>query len=128
MMMDVLYQGQLMLCTFYGHMEDAMHYAAKIQTRSLLGILLRAFYSSIASIGLYRVNGDEELLSSARSSLPKLEYAAKCSEWNFFNKVKLIQAELMEVVGNDIEAERHYDTAIHAAHSSKFINEEVSPS
>jgi hypothetical protein len=126
MMLDVLYQGQMMLCTFYGKMEDAIQYATKIQTRSLMGILLRAFYCSIASIGRYRVIGDAELLDCARSSFPKLEYAAKCSEWNFFNKVNLIQAELMEVEGNDIEAENHYETAIRAAHSSKFINEEVS--
>jgi hypothetical protein len=125
MMLDVLYQGRLLHSVVFGDAKEALQSANKIQTRSLFGILFRAFYSGLASISMYRENGSSDL-EDVRSSLSKLEHASAYNEWNFSNKVWLLRAELASLDGNDNEAQKSYDAAILAARTSKFIHEEVS--
>lgn len=126
MLLDIHHQGKMMLNILFGDAKEALHHASKIQTRSLLGILLRAFYSGLSSISLYRLNGSGELLEDVRASMQKLEHASKCSEYNFSNKFCLVAAELLSVEGSNDAATSKYEAAVNAAHSSKFIHEEVS--
>lgn len=102
--LDILYQGRMMICTFYGQVETALEYANKIQTRSLFAVLYKAFYSGLSSIGVYRLNGSADLLADISSSLSKLDHASKFSEWNFANKASLLRAELISVEANCVEA------------------------
>lgn len=125
-MLDMLHQGLVMSSVYLGLYERTLESAKKIQTRSLLALLYVAFYSGIASMKLAREMKSQDLIESAKASLVKLESAADCSEWNFSNKVYLLRAELASLEGESDIAQHHFDAAIKASISSKFIHEEVS--
>jgi hypothetical protein len=125
-MLDILHQGLVMSTVYFGMYEETLENAKKIQTRSLFAVLYSAFYTGIASTRLAREkmkSGD--LIGSAKASLLKLESALECSEWNFSNKVSLLRAELASVEGECVMAQQHFDAAINASISSKFIHEEA---
>jgi ATP-dependent RNA helicase DDX31/DBP7 len=124
-MLDILHQGLVMSTVYFGMYEETLENAKKIQTRSLFAVLYSAFYTGIASTRLAREMKSGDLIGSAKASLLKLESALECSEWNFSNKVSLLRAELASVEGECVMAQQHFDAAINASISSKFIHEEA---
>ncbi|KAL7465110.1 hypothetical protein ACHAXS_009397 [Conticribra weissflogii] len=48
----------------------------------------------------------------------------KHSEWNFENKLLLLEAELLYLKGKYVSAEKKYISSIESAHRHKFVHEE----
>jgi len=87
--------------------------------------IVGVFYEGLASFCLARRTGDETWVSRGDAALRFLRQWSRLSEWNFENKVLLLEAEKSFTQGDLDEAQKFYKTATMSAQRHKFLHEEA---
>merc|ERR1712194_364374 len=96
----------------------------KHQLRPIL--LLGIFFEGLASFQLARRTSDEtktKWIGKGVSALVKMQCWTNHCQWNFENKMLLLEAEKMYTLGQFDQAEELYTRSIRSAHDHKFIHE-----
>jgi tetratricopeptide (TPR) repeat protein len=110
-----------------GHSERCHYYVSKVASDTRfehLGSIVLTFLHGLSAFQLLRKNNTAKLRTIPRSAIAALKTAASHSEWNFRNKVHLLEAENYSFNNKHEEAKASYAAAIASAHSSGFIHEE----
>eukprot|EP00970_Alexandrium_tamarense_P019425 scaffold14018_cov200-Alexandrium_tamarense.AAC.1 len=110
-----LYLNRLMCSFILGHSERAEFYANKWQASNadepdnqpIRGMFVW-FYFGMASASLYRKKGRTKLMVNMTKALDVLREASAYSQWNFHNKVCLLEAEICSL-NNDGQSDVSYD-------------------
>lgn len=82
------------------------------------------FYHGILSFCSSKIKTNQTRRKIAQSALQSVRNGAKDSQWNFANKVYLLEAEFYSSEWKTDEAEVAYNASIASARSSKFIHEQ----
>ncbi|MDA8138412.1 MAG: diguanylate cyclase [Desulfobacteraceae bacterium] len=127
--------NQVQLSYLFGRHVEALAMAGK---RSLAntGSGLRGMYFSLpyclldSLVRLANVPGAakkdrKQLLRQVAANHAKLKRWAKINPVNGLNKLRLVEAERLRIIGRDFEAHRRYDEAIRLARENEFIQEEA---
>lgn len=113
-----------------GYNERCHHYIEKLLEMSQAGghhRLLATFYYGLNAFSLSRKGQlikAAKLKQASKDALTVLREAEGLSQWNYRNKVFLLQGELHSNEGKIDEAEAAYGAAITSARASNFIHEE----
>jgi tetratricopeptide (TPR) repeat protein len=114
--------------------EDATHYAEnffELGQRhdwflSISSTGLKTCYGGLVAFRIYRKSGESKWLERAKQCKALVElWATEGSEWNFGQKLALLQAEFLYSCGSFAEAEAFYDEAISLARSHSFLVDEA---
>jgi len=114
--------------------EDATHYAEKFFELgqrhdwflSITSTGLKTCYGGLVAFRIYRKLGESKWLDRAEQCKTLVElWATEGSEWNFGQKLALLQAEESWCCMNFVEAEAFYDEAISLARSHSFLVDEA---
>eukprot|EP00804_Cyclotella_cryptica_P023399 CCRYP_000531-RA/>CCRYP_000531-RA protein AED:0.03 eAED:0.03 QI:150/1/1/1/1/1/4/75/1330 len=124
--------SQMFVSTHLGFFERAKRLGERwevlCKSRTMLSNLrasVISFYYALALIAWQRKNKWKNVPNNINSLLEVVVNAAKCSAWNFNNKVSLLKAELYSFRCKNSEAEVEYDVAIKLARASRFVHEEA---
>ncbi|WP_439370346.1 AAA family ATPase [Bradyrhizobium sp. DASA03120] len=118
---------------FAGDFEGAISAAGRAERLLWLtpAILERADYHLYAALALARVYSTEAAVGSTqrREALARHErqfqvWADHCPE-NFAARAALVSAEIARLDGSALDAERHFESAIHAARSNGLVHDEA---
>jgi len=126
--LDFLCHQRMQSSYWLGHYDRAKYYAERKIRQGLLKFksIVSEFYFGLTAIKIFQRKGKKVWINRTEKSIASMKKAAENSEWNFQNKVYLLEAELSSVskhIDND-EALEKYNKAIEAAKRSKFIHEE----
>ncbi len=105
----------------YGILENLMDNKIPLLSLFIVGV----FYEGLTSFFMARKTRDETWVTRGDAALRFLQQWCKLSEWNFENKVLLLQAEKVYTQGDLDAAEEYYKTATISAQRHKFIHEEA---
>jgi hypothetical protein len=99
----------------------------KMQPRPLLcmGIFFEGFACFLCSIGITDPTKSKSLIERGQSVLTRIRSLAEHSSWNWENKVLLLEAMEMHIMGNLDAAGPLYTSSIRSAREHKFIHEEA---
>ena len=123
---------QLIMPAFYlGCYERVIYLAKKFESlheqdkaRMPMRIILVSFYHGLAMAEAYRRKKGRNRLRILNLMISVLKKASGLSSWNFKNKLLLLEAEKLSIVGNETN-KPNYDLAIKSSQSSKFIHDEA---
>merc|ERR1712194_839034 len=111
-----------------GYNDRCQHYLVKVlQTTSVtakLGNTVAIFIHGLNSLQLLKRQNTARLRAIPKSAIKVLKAANSHSQWNFRNKVHLLEAESFSLLGNHGEAKASYAAAIISARSSRFVHEQ----
>merc|ERR1712194_220599 len=93
--------------------------ARKSQVRKIA-----TFYYGINAFSLLKGRRTSKLKLIPKACIRELKAAALHSEWNYRNKVHLMEAEMFSYEGNNESASSFYAAAILASRSSSFVHEQ----
>jgi len=91
-------------------------------------LLMGIFFEGLACFKLARQSTDKKratLLQQGESVVARMRVYNEHSKWNFENKMLLLEAERMHVLGNLDQAEFYYSQSILSAQKHKFVHEEA---
>lgn len=121
----------IMPALYLGHFERAIFLAKKfealeehVKARVPMRVILLSFYHGLALVGAYRRKQSKKLMRNLEKTIAIVRKASELSSWNFKNKLLLLEAEKLSILGDDSE-NPNYDAAITMSQSSKFIHEEA---
>ena len=99
----------------------------KMQPRPMLcmGIFFEGFACFLCSIGITDPTKSKPLIERGQSVLTRIRSLAEHSSWNWENKVLLLEAMEMHIMGNLDAAGPLYTSSIRSAREHKFIHEEA---
>jgi len=83
------------------------------------------FYSGLIAFNCYRKTQDQFWMDIGAQSVSKFEKWTNECEWNFQNKLLLLQAEQHFSAGNIAEAGFTYNSAISSSRDHRFVHEEA---
>lgn len=129
---DISFMYQMFSSLFLGHMERVNYMAKKwgtfdnqLKMKEPVRFIYTTFIIGLASACWYRkATYKQQLADNVKKSLSILKGAADFSKWNFQNKVHLLSAMDLSNMDKNLEASCEFNTAIAAAHASKFHHEE----
>ena len=87
--------------------------------------IYRYFYGGLIAFHCFRKTQDKYWKALGMQSISKFEKWTKMCEWNFRNKLVLLQAEDHFSEGKNTEAVASYKLAISLARDHRFVNEEA---
>ena len=92
------------------------------------GLLMGIFFEGLAAFQLARQSSHEiktKWIECGESALAKMTCWANHCQWNFENKMLLLQAEKMDILGKFDQAADCYIRSIRSAHDHKFNHEKA---
>lgn len=92
--------------------------------KRVLGVF-RCFYQGIAALHLARDTRQAKWRRFGEEAVETMSKLAATSNWNFANKVLLLQAELHYLDGSVELAETAYKAAVESSRKHKFLHEEA---
>ena len=113
-----------------GHNDRCQHYIGKMKevtespNTGRLNITILTFIHGLNTFQLLKKQNTSKLRTIPRAAISALKTLTSNSEWNFRNKVHLLEAESSSFNGRHQEAAASYAAAIASARSSRFIHEE----
>jgi len=127
---ETLYYHKAMRAYWIGHSERSHHLFEKLLqgVKDLSGgrmhrIFVMLYYG-LNALKITRRASSQKLKAVPHNALKVLKTAAGYSQWNFRNKVYLLEAEIFSHEGKNEEAKVSYASAITFARSSRFIHEQ----
>ena len=87
--------------------------------------IYRVFYGGMISLHFYRESQDQFWMDRATHAIKKMETWTAASEWNFENKLLLLQAESNYACGEMEKATEKYYLAIESSRKHRFVHEEA---
>eukprot|EP00985_Skeletonema_marinoi_P029067 scaffold26635_cov209-Skeletonema_marinoi.AAC.1 len=124
----VLYFHQAIQAYWSGYTERCQYYIGKYM--SVIGQDVRLstfqmeFYHGLNSIDKWRGKNSFKCREIVRKSISAMKEAAANSDWNFTNKLCLLEAERQSLSYNHSQAIASYDASITSARKSGFIHEQ----
>jgi len=105
---------------YHGKICETSGSSVEIQYRTQLS------FSLLLCTGLHliRTQMQKKSKESVRLAIAEMRDAASKSNWNFKNKLELLEAELYSFEKKHDQAIGSYDASIASAHNSKFIHEQ----
>ena len=101
---------------------------AKYPSRRVRGFLdvYHLFFEGISALHLARKRDEDEesWTKIGEKAVSSFQNWAKCCDWNFENKILLLEAELHFLKGEYVDAEGKYKASIGSAYKHQFVNEE----
>ena len=79
--------------------------------------------TGLNSINKLRVKKSPKCEKVVRNSITAMSFAAAESEWNYTNKLYLLEAEQQSLCKDHVNAKESYDASIESAKRSGFIHE-----
>ncbi|MEH2282627.1 MAG: AAA family ATPase [Nostoc sp.] len=126
------YLYKLMLCFWFGEIEQAINYAIEVRRYSIAGagfVGEPAFYlyDSLIAIAQLSPQSEEasEALQKVAQNQTQLQHWAHHAPMNHQHKIDLVSAEKCRVLGQTAEAIELYDKAIAVAKANEYIQEEA---
>jgi len=86
--------------------------------------IYRYFYGGLIALGRFRKNGGQFWMDIGERSISQFEAWNTECEWNFQNKLLLLQAELHFTKNEVTEAEHTYNLAISSSKDHRFVHEQ----
>ena len=86
---------------------------------------MNSFWEGLVSYWIGREEDSTEWLLKGHAATESIRKLVDCSEWNFQNKLFLLQAEQQFCARDFILAEKYYDAAISSSREHRFVNEEA---
>ncbi len=128
-----LYLNKLLLSYLFYNYSEALDNANNFEKISELSIKILAlpvhyFYTSLAYLAVYNSSDKYQkkiLLKKVYRNQKELKKWSECIPDNYLHKFYLVEAEKMNVSGQDIKAMDFYDKAIALAKKYEYINEEA---
>eukprot|EP00984_Skeletonema_dohrnii_P020820 scaffold10231_cov140-Skeletonema_dohrnii-CCMP3373.AAC.1 len=123
------YFDRLMLAFWSKKYEEAAQYAEKYsechQTRRFPD-LFQTFYQGITAFRLVRLKDDKirEWADVGKNALSKYQTWVNYSDWNWENKMLLLEAELHACIGELEIAKSKFQASIDSAQKHRFVHEE----
>lgn len=100
------------------------HFDANKSQMKLI-FVTNVFYDGLINLYFMGKTGDSRHLERGNNAVSKMREWSRHSEWNFKNKLLLLNAELHRVMNESYQAAICYEESIKAANDHKFINEEA---
>lgn len=91
----------------------------------LISNSVHVFYGGLINFWIARTTTEVAWFDRAEKAILKMRSYAKCSSWNFENKLLLLQAEQCFYLEDFDSAKRYYDAAILSAQKHRFLHEEA---
>eukprot|EP00984_Skeletonema_dohrnii_P038315 scaffold41418_cov172-Skeletonema_dohrnii-CCMP3373.AAC.1 len=116
-------------CFWIGHTERCRYYSEKcmpiLGTLAQLNTYMSKFYHGLNSLDMLRKNiNSPKAKAVVRAAIAAMKEAAASSDWNFTNKLRLLEAEQQSLRLNHHKAIPLYDASIKSAKKSGFIHEQ----
>mmetsp|Transcript_20431 Transcript_20431/g.44255 ORF Transcript_20431/g.44255 Transcript_20431/m.44255 type:complete len:1572 (-) Transcript_20431:548-5263(-) len=93
--------------------------------RLMYTAIYNVFYEGLVSFYFTRLTGEENCRTRAENAYTQMREWSFRSDWNFENKLLLIEAELYYTLNNYDKASICYEASIKSAREHKFIHEEA---
>jgi len=127
-MSETMYFHRAVQAFWLGHTERCQHFVGKALRLSFvterLSNIMITFIHGLISFQMLKRRDTTKLRTVPKNAITSLKTAALHSQWNFQNKVHLLEAEYFSLNGNNEEANSSYAAAIASARSSKFVHEQ----
>ncbi|KAK1741510.1 putative AAA ATPase [Skeletonema marinoi] len=124
----VLYFHKAIQAYWSGYTERCQYYIGKylsvIGQDVRLSTFQMEFYHGLNSIDKWRGKNSFKCREIVRKSISAMKEAAANSDWNFTNKLCLLEAERQSLSYNHRQAIASYDASITSARKSGFIHEQ----
>jgi len=91
----------------------------------MYNVVWNVFYEALITFHFKRETGEERYQERGESALAKMKEWAVHSDWNWKNKLLLMQAEYYNTERDFERAVICYEASIKAARESKFVHEEA---
>ena len=133
-LMQQIIIGQMYLACYFQNFTSVVELGKKYRTQTQaqwnMGVrrpldVYRVFFEGISALCLARKTNNRELREIGIQSVKTMNQLLECSEWNFRNKLDLLNAELHYLNGDNILAEISFQDAILSAHEHRFYHEEA---
>lgn len=128
---EILYLTKAISSYWQGHFTRARYYAEKtlssMDKDKSMGKYQRnfiLFYHGLIVVGLWRSTPQKKLVEQSARTINKMKHLANRCQWNFQNKLFLLQAEHFSIVGEIEKAKAKYRDAVKASKDSKFGHEQ----
>ena len=123
------YFDRLMLAFFFGNYSEAVQYAekySKCHQSPRIADLFAKFYQGVSAFRLTRLGDDkaEEWKGVGNNAISQYQTWIKYSEWNWENKLLLLEAELHACEGELEMAKSKFIASIDSARRHRFVHEE----
>ncbi len=116
---------EIFSCNFDVVAEICKKYQSIAQQKARFQDVFVVFFQGLAAFHLSRSENDSSYwLSIGEESLVRFRSWLKYSEWNFENKVLLLEAEMHFSKGENDAAEKKYQAAIESARRHRFVHEQ----
>ncbi len=125
-----LYTSRIMVAFFFRRYKYAAECIGKYHTQIskrnfVFQTTFHVFYLGLVAFQMYRSAIDgRKWLTVGKEAITKFQNWAKHSQWNFENKLFLLEAELLFSEGDHNSAEKKYFDSIESARQHKFVHEE----
>lgn len=133
-LMQQIIIGQMYLACYFKNFTSVVELGKKYRTQTQaqwnMGVrrpldVYRVFFEGISALCLARKTNNRELREIGIQSVKTMNQLLECSEWNFRNKLDLLNAELHYLNGDNELAEISFQDAILSAHEHRFYHEEA---
>ena len=123
------YFDRLMLAFFFREYSEAVQYAEKYSRchqSPRIADLFQTFYQGVSAFRLARLEDDkaEEWKGVGNNAISQYQTWVKYSEWNWENKLLLLEAELHVCDGELEMAKSKFKASIDSARRHRFVHEE----
>ena len=125
--------NKLVLCYYFGELEQARFHAGKVA--QLLDAVLSKFeipnyyfYEALTILALYpsaNAKDKRKMMHKVGQSRNKLKKWSETAPQNFMHKYYLIEAERLKIAGEHSEARIFYDRAIDGASQNDYMHEQA---
>lgn len=125
-----VYTSRIMVAFFFRRYEYAAECIGKYHTQMrkrnfVFQTTFHTFYVGLVAFQMCRSKIDvHEWLTVGKEAIKKFRDWAKHSEWNFENKLFLLEAEFLLSEGDHNSAEKKYFESIESARRHRFVHEE----
>jgi len=128
-LVQLIYFHQIFVAIFCSKYEVVLKLSSEYQSisqrKATIHDIFVVFFQGLSSLRLYRLQQNTpELYSMGMSVLRQFQSWVTHSEWNFENKLLLLEAEVHFSKGEHDLAEEKYLAAIESARKHRFVHEE----
>ena len=118
-----IFKGEIDTAVKYYHMGLKYPFGSRM---TAINLIMTTFTNGLLGFicALKGGNDRNQWKNVGLGALKQMKKWAKSSEWNFSNKVFLLEAESMLIRGNFEVAKSKYEASIKAAHTHRFVHEE----
>ncbi len=127
---NAIYMHQVMVSYFFRRYRHAAEITKKYHSEAgkmtlLPQTVLYVFFEGLVAFQMIRSqSNEEEWVDAGEQSIKSYQTWVRNSEWNFENKLLLLEAESLFAKGDLDAAEKKYLASIESAHRHRFVHEE----